>query len=79
MFVVFNHLNGMFRSHHLIIGDTILDYYYYLADVLALLNILYRVSEVISVQSLRRARVRVNSAAGARKKFSLLHSKTATE
>lgn len=32
MFVVFNHLNGMFRSHHLIISDTILDYFY-LADV----------------------------------------------
>lgn len=41
MFVVFGHLNDMSRSHHLIIWGTILDYYF-LADVLALLNIMYR-------------------------------------
>lgn len=65
MFVVFGHPNDIIRSHHLIIWDTILDYYY-LADVLALLNIIYRVSQVNSVQSLRRTRVRANPAAGPR-------------
>lgn len=43
MFVVFGHPNDMIRSHHLIIWDTILDYYY-LADVPALLNIIHIVS-----------------------------------
>lgn len=40
IFVVFDHLTDMSRSHHLIIWNTILDYYC-LADVLELLNIIY--------------------------------------
>lgn len=39
-FVMFDHPNDLPRSHHLIIWNTALDYYY-LADVLALPSIIY--------------------------------------
>lgn len=39
-FVVFDHRDDLFRSHRLVIRNTILDFYYN-ADVLALLGIKY--------------------------------------
>lgn len=66
MFVVFDHLTDMSRSHHLIIWNTLLDYYY-LADVLELLNIIYIQCITGKFCPIAPPSARVRSAAGSRK------------